>query len=149
MMKKNFKRGLILAPFFLISCSVTAIRPSQEMSNMEVSIRAAKEVNADTLAPELYRMANEVGQSARHEYRFKNFKIAKKLADEARSYAERAEFEAIKNGAKRETVPGDPLADPSYQPTPISTPSPTDAPAQGSKPSVTVPAPQVPSSPSN
>jgi hypothetical protein len=92
------------------------------MSNMEVSIRSAKEVNADTLAPELYRMANEVGQQARQAYRFKNFKIAKKLADQARNYAERAEFEAVRNGAKRDVLPTDPLADPSYQPAPIPTP---------------------------
>jgi hypothetical protein len=120
------KRGLLAAPFFLVSCSVTAFRPAQEMSNMEVSIRAAKEVNADTLAPELYRMSNEVGLQARQAYRLKNFKAAKKLADEARNYAERAEFEAIRNGAKRDLVPNDPLADPTYAPVPISTPA-TDA----------------------
>ncbi len=89
---------------------------------MEVSIRAAKEVNADTLAPELYRMSNEVGLQARQAYRLKNFKAAKKLADEARNYAERAEFEAIRNGAKRDLVPSDPLSDPSYAPVPLSTP---------------------------
>ena len=142
------KRGLLVAPFFLASCSVTAFRPAQEMSNMEVSIRAAKEVNADTLAPELYRMSNEVGLQARQAYRLKNFKTAKKLADEARAYAERAEFEAIRNGAKRDLVPADPLADPSYAPVPLSTPvegsafdapkppggAPTPAPAPGGVP---------------
>lgn len=109
-------------PFFLSSCSITAVRPSQEMSNMEVSIRAAKEVNADVLAPELYRLATETGQMARHEYRFKNFQDAKKLADKARNFAERAEFESIRNGGKRESLPQDPLSEPSYAPEPIGTP---------------------------
>jgi len=114
------KRVSCWALFFLLSaCSITAVRPAQEMSNMEVSIRAAKEVNADVLAPELYRIAVERGQQARKEYRFKNFMQAKALANEARSYAEKAEFESIRNGGKREALPQDPLSEPSYPPEPI------------------------------
>ena len=124
------KRGLVIAPFFLLaSCSVTAVRPAQEMSNMEVSIKAAKEVNADVLAPELYRSAIETGIQARREYRFKNFLSARKLSDAARTFAERAEFEAIQNGAKREALPQDPLADPSYAPVPMGMPSGDGAPS--------------------
>jgi hypothetical protein len=108
---------------------------------MEVSIRAAKEVNADTLAPELYRMANEVGLQARSAYRLKNFKKAKHLADEARAFAERAEFESIRNGAKRDVLPTDPLAEPSYAPVPIATPVEgiPESPKPSSKPQVKVP----------
>lgn len=90
---------------------------------MDVAIKAAKEVGADTLAPELYRNAVEKGQLARKEYRFKNFQTAKELADQARFYAEKAEFESIQNGGKREAVPQDPLAEPSYSPEPIATPA--------------------------
>ena len=134
----------MMGPVFLSACSVTAVRPAQEMSNMEVSIRAAKEVNADVLAPELYRLANEIGQRARHEYRYKNFEDAKKLADRARVFAERAEFESIRNGGKREALPQDPLAEPSYSPMPIGTPidnsvSPTPAPAGSPAPQTTQP----------
>jgi len=133
---KRFRliRGLMLAPFFFISamsCSVTAVRPSQEMSNMEVSLKAALEVNADLLAPEIFRLANETALLARKEYRFKNFMLAKKHADDARTYAERAEFEAIRNGAKRESVPTDPLAEPSYAPESIATPAPPASPGEG------------------
>ena len=116
---------------------------------MEVSLKAAKEVNADVLAPELYRRAQETALKARHEYRFKNFEIAKKYADQGRVYAERAEFEALRNGAKRDAVPTDPLAEPSYSPEPYATPDP-DAPAPttgkttGSVPSVSVPLPKTP-----
>ena len=133
-----------MGPVFLSACSVTAVRPAQEMSNMEVSIRAAKEVNADVLAPELYRLANEIGQRARHEYRYKNFEDAKKLADRARIFAEKAEFESIRNGGKREALPQDPLAEPSYSPMPIGTPidngvSPTPSPGVSPSPSSTLP----------
>lgn len=89
---------------------------------MEVAIRAAKEVGADILAPELYRNSLEKGQQARKEYRFKNFMQAKELADQARAFAEKAEFESIRNGGKREAVPQDPLAEPSYSPEPAATP---------------------------
>ena len=115
----RFKKywGLAIAPiFFALGCSITAVSPAQEMSNMEVSLKAAKEVNADVLAPELYRSAQEIGSRARREYRYKNFEASKKYADQARSYAERAEFEALRNGAKREAVPTDPLSEPSTAP---------------------------------
>lgn len=133
---------VVTSPLFLSSCSVTAVRPAQEMSNMEVAIRAAKEVNADVLAPELFRLASETGQIARHEYRFKNFQNAKKLADKARVYAEKAEFESIRNGGKREALPQDPLSEPSYAPEPIGTPidgstpapAPSGAPPTGAAP---------------
>jgi len=110
--------------FLVASCSVTAVRPSQAMSDMEVSMKAALEVNADTLAPEIYRLASESALVARKEYKFKNFELAKKYADQARFYAERSEFEAIRNGAKRESAPQDPLATPSYAPEPIAAPTP-------------------------
>jgi len=93
------------------------------MSNMEVAIKAAKEVNADILAPELFRTAQEVSLKARREYRYKNFEIAKKYSDQARVYAEKAEFEALRNGAKRESVPVDPLSEPSYAPVPTTNPN--------------------------
>ncbi len=119
-------------------CTITAVRPAQEMSNMEVALRAAKEVNADVLAPELYRMGLESGMAARREYRFKNFFQAKQSADQARNFAERAEFEAIRNGGKREAIPQDPLAEPSYPEQPTGTPNPdaktnTTAPSNGTK----------------
>lgn len=91
---------------------------------MEVSLKAASEVNADLLAPELFRLATETALHARREYRLKNFMEAKKFAEVARGHAERAEFEAIRNGAKREAIPADPLAEPSYAPEPVAEPTP-------------------------
>jgi len=113
----------VLSAFLVSGCSIFAVRPAQEMSNMEVAIKAAKEVGADLLSPELYRNSLEKGILARKEYRFKNFANARTIAEQARVLAERAEYESIRNGGKRDIMPQDPLAEPSYPSEPISTPS--------------------------
>src|SRR5690348_10262313 len=74
----------------LLGCSIFARRPVQEMSETGAAIRAAKEVQADTLAPEFFRQANEWFFRAKHEYKFKNFHLAKEYADKARMFAEKA-----------------------------------------------------------
>ena len=78
-----------------------ATRPVQDMSDTASAIRAAREVQADTLAPELYRQANEWFFKAKREYKFKNFSLATSYSDKARLFAEDAEFEAIRNGGNR------------------------------------------------
>ena len=123
---------------------MTAVRPAQEMSNMEVSIKAAKEVNADVLAPELFRSAQESSLLARREYRYKNFQAAKKYADQARIFAEHAEFEALRNGAKRDALPSDPLSEPSYAPSQIGAPSAASTPAASVNPGGAQGAPKTP-----
>ena len=113
----------------VISCALTATRPVQEMSDTTAAIRAAKEVQADTLAPELYRQANEWFAKARKEYKFKNFSFAQEYVLRARRFAEQAEIEAIKNGGNRLDVsPADqaaplPSASPYDYPMPEGTPA--------------------------
>lgn len=94
-----------------LGCSLLATRPVQEMSDTTAALRAAKEVQADTLAPELYRKANELFLKARKEYKYKNFYLANDYAEQARALAEQAEFEAIRGGGIRQdaNIP-DPLA---------------------------------------
>lgn len=142
--------AVIASILFLIfwgsSCSITAVRPAQEMSNMEVAIRSAQEVNADVLAPELFRMAQDVAHKARRDYRLKYFKEARQKADEARVLAEKSEFESLKSGGKREVIPEDPLAVPSYPVESISPKIPADAPAEPTVPGGS-PAPQTPGKP--
>ena len=108
------KRGglfyAIIATFFCASCSLTATRPIQEMSDSAVALRAAREVGADTLAPELFREASEWYQLAKQQYRFKNFRQARNYSNRARELAEEAEFTAVRSGGKREGVPPDPLS---------------------------------------
>jgi hypothetical protein len=115
------------------SCSVFATRPTQEMSDTTAAIRAAKEVQADTLAPELYRQATEWFFKARKEYNFKNFQLAQDYALKARHFAENAEFEALRNGGNRSDVaPPDQAAqgqNPEPAPSPYAYPTPEGTPA--------------------
>jgi hypothetical protein len=90
-------------------CAIFATRPTQEMSDTTVAIRAAREVQADVLAPELYREAQEWYFRAKQEYKFKNFLEAKEYLDKAKKFAEEAEFQAIQDGASRTAAPPDPL----------------------------------------
>lgn len=121
-----------LLEFGSVSCSLTATRPTQEMSNTNAAIRAAKEVQADTLAPELYRQSTEWYLRAKHEYKFKNFQLAKEYADKARRLAEQAEFDSLRNGGNRgEVGASDPLANaPAPESTPYDYPTPTGTPAE-------------------
>jgi hypothetical protein len=123
------------------ACSLVATRPVQEMSDTAAALRAAREVQADVLAPELYRQAGEWFFKAKHEYKFKNFDLAREYAAKARTLAEDAEFEAVKNGGNRTSEPTitDPLANgiappsmpapPAPSPTPYDYPTPTGTPA--------------------
>jgi hypothetical protein len=85
-------------------CSVLKTRPVQEMSNTAAAINAAREVQADTLAPELFRQADEWFGKAKYEYRLKNFAMASDHAKKARRFAEQAEFESIKSGGNRTEI---------------------------------------------
>lgn len=121
---------------------MVTIRPVQEMSDTAAAIRAAREVQADTLAPELYRQANEWFFKAKHEYKFKNFDLAETYSSKARVFAEDAEFEAIRNGGNRtgDVATSDPLsagltgpaekAAPAPVSTPYAYPTPTGTPAE-------------------
>lgn len=79
-------------------CSLTATRPTQEMSNAEVALKAAKDLNADSLVPEIYRSAVDNYFKAKRDFRLKNFENAKRHALRATRLAEQAEFEAYRMG---------------------------------------------------
>lgn len=74
------------------------------MSNTAAAINAAREVQADTLAPELYRQADEWFGKAKYEYKLKNFALASDHAKKARRFAEQAEFESVKSGGNRTEI---------------------------------------------
>ena len=119
---KNSKAGkgnpfaCLFALLACTACSITATRPTQEMSDTRAAILAAKEIKADTHTPELYQEALEWYYRARKEYRFKNFREAQNYAEKARALAETAEFEAMRNGNIREATAPDPLQDSSFVP---------------------------------
>ena len=109
--------------FSLTACSIFHDRPVQLMSDTVAALRAAKEVGADTLAPEKYRKATESYFRAQNEYRLKNFKIAEDFARRAKRYAEESEFDALKQGSARTSLlpPEEPTGPPppsTVEPTP-------------------------------
>lgn len=120
---------LLLPILFQQGCSLTVTRPVQEMSDTAAALRAAKEVSADTLAPDLFRGASEAYIKGRNEYRMKNFVVAKDHLAKAKRLAEQAELEALVNGAKRQSAVN--LEDaPTVAPAPYDYPTPRGTPAQ-------------------
>lgn len=99
------------------------------MSDASAAIKAAKGIQADTIAPELYREANEWWRRARHEYRFKNFDLASQYAKKARLLAEQAEFEAMQSSGQRAEAPA-PEPTPTSTSAPYAYPTPTAIPAE-------------------
>lgn len=105
----------------LVACSIVKDRPVQLMSDTAAALKAAREVSADTLAPEKYRQATEAFLRAQNEYRFKNFLIAEDFALRAKKWAEESEFLALNQGSSRNSllppdVPMGPPAPSSYEP---------------------------------
>ena len=74
------------------------------MSDTASALRAAREAQSENLSPELYRQANDWWLKARQEYKFKNFSLASEFAERARSYAEQAEFNSLRQGASRQDI---------------------------------------------
>jgi hypothetical protein len=119
---------LAFAPALLAGCALFYTRPVQEMSDTSAAIRSAREVQADSLAPDLFREANEWFTRARREYRFKNFKLAYDFANKARNLAEKAEFEALRKGAVRTEI-APPPEEVGPSPSPYAYPTPEGTPA--------------------
>lgn len=122
----------------LSACALFATRPVQEMNDTSAALRAAREVQADVFAPELYRQANEWFYRAKREYKFRNFKDARAYSAKARAFAEQAEFESIRNGGNR--TGGDAPSDPMGLPPPPPS-------SDGAAPDETAPPPPPPTAP--
>jgi len=112
------------------ACSLTAVRPVQIMADTSAALKAAKEVGADSMTPELYRRANEAYFRARNEYRMKNFDIARDYALRAKKLAEEAEYESLRLGATRSSMtPSEEPTSPNTTAEPYDYPTPTGTPA--------------------
>lgn len=88
----------ILSISGVAACSIAVTRPVQEMSNAEVALHAAKDLNADSLVPEIYRNATDQLFKAKKSFRLKKFDEARRYALKATRLAEQAEFEAYRLG---------------------------------------------------
>jgi hypothetical protein len=99
-----FLFSILVSSVTLSGCSLFHDRPIQLMSDTTAALKAAREVNADSLAPEKFRLANEAFFRAQNEYRLKNFAIAEKYAKRARRLAEESEFDALRQGSARTSL---------------------------------------------
>jgi len=112
-MKQHGLKIAVLTLCLQNSCALWTTRPVQELSDATAAINAAREVNAHTLTPELYREALEWFFKAKNAFQYKDFYEAKMYARKAKLFAEQAEFQSVvDSGGKRRAldVPPDPLA---------------------------------------
>lgn len=94
MIRKNII--FFLSITLLGACGLTATRPKLEMTLAQEAFIAARDADALTHAPALYRQAEEYYLRAKSAYRRKYFNQAKQYAEASRSYSERAEFTAMR-----------------------------------------------------
>ncbi|MBP9674666.1 MAG: hypothetical protein KBD63_06180 [Bacteriovoracaceae bacterium] len=89
---KNFISFFSL--LFLLSCGLTETRPTLEMSLAAEAFLAAKDADADTHSPNLFRQAEVYYLKAKSAYRRKYFAKAKEYAIRSQEFSEKAEFTA-------------------------------------------------------
>lgn len=94
-------RIFLVFSFTLIlgACGLTTTRPKLEMGMAQEAFIAARNSNAQNLAPALYRRAEEYYLKAKSAYRRKYFNQAKQYAILSKEYSERAEFTAERRKA--------------------------------------------------
>ncbi len=79
-----------------MGCGLATTRPKLEMSLAQVAFMAAKEAQADSKAPSLYRKAEYYYLKAKSAYKRKYFNKAQQYANLSKKYSERAEYIAIR-----------------------------------------------------
>lgn len=94
------------------------------MSDTAAALKAAREVSADSLAPEKFRRATEAYFRAQNEYRLKNFQIAEDYAKKAIRLAEESEFDALKQGSARTSLLPPEVPTPPPAPSTVEPPQP-------------------------
>ena len=82
-----------------MSCGIATTRPKLEMSLAQVAFLAAKDAQADTKAPGLYRKAEYYYLKAKSSYKRKYFNKAQQYAILSKKYSERAEYVAVRKKA--------------------------------------------------
>ncbi len=99
-MKDFFRLKEIFRSFFialcLCSCGIATQRPKLEMGLAQAAFLAARQRNAHTLAPAIYRKAEYYYLKAKSAYRRKYFNKAKQYALLSTKFSEKAELVAAK-----------------------------------------------------
>lgn len=82
-----------------MGCGLATTRPKLEMNLAQAAFLAAKEANAQTLAPGPYRKAEYYYIKAMSSYRRKYFNKAKQYAILSKKFSEKAESTAVRKKA--------------------------------------------------
>ncbi len=104
MNKYNFKTFIKSVSILILvitfgACGLTTTRPKLEMRMAQSAFVAAKEANAQTLAPGLYRKAEYYYLKAKSSYKRKYFNKAKQYAILSQKFSEKAEYVSIRKKA--------------------------------------------------
>lgn len=83
------------AGFLAGGCTIFSTRPDRQLAYAEAAYYSAGLANAESLASPIYATARDSLYRARSEYRKKNFKDARTLANRARRLSEEAEMRAL------------------------------------------------------
>lgn len=92
----RYNRVVLLLVVLLTGCGLVATRPKAEMAMAQAAFLAAKQVEADSKAPNLYRKAEIYYLKAKSSYRRKYFNKAKQYAELSKKFSEEAEYKAVR-----------------------------------------------------
>lgn len=100
----KFKNLIQSVSFLLIiltvsACGLATTRPKLEMRMAQSAFVAAKEANAQTLAPGLYRKAEYYYLKAKSAYKRKYFNKAQQYAILSQKFSEKAEYISVRKKA--------------------------------------------------
>jgi len=90
---------IVVMIFTLGACGIATTRPKDEMSLAAAAFIAAKNAQAQTKAPSLFRKAEFYYLKAKSSYKRKYFNKAKQYAILSIKFSERAEYVSIKKSA--------------------------------------------------
>ena len=95
----------LLLIFFLGACGLATTRPKTEMALAQTAFLAAKQANAQSLAPNIFRKAEFYYLKAKSAYRRKYFNKAKQYAILSQKFSEQAEYVAKKKPTEAPATP--------------------------------------------
>lgn len=99
-------------------------RPVEDLAIADVALRAAQKSKADSLAPDLYRKAENLFLRAKKDYAEGYYDSARKFANESRMLAEQAEFKSIQKQTQLKERAPDEVTSGGVESAPIPTPYP-------------------------
>lgn len=83
---------LLFFGFVLVACQH---KPIEDLVLADVALKAAQKVKADALAPDTFRKAENNFLRAQRDFRDGYFDSCRKFSQEARIFAEQAEYESL------------------------------------------------------